>query len=120
MSKIVQAVNTIILNQKKITEVTRGRSGTQTFFLYDDKYVWSIAESDGEYILWFYPKGELSILADYEGFEWDEVPMVRYSTGELGTREAKATFAELYSVIKEKVYGVDDVLNDIIEQDIPF
>ena len=120
MSKIVQAVNTMISNQKKITEVTRSALGSETFFLYDDKYLWSIAESEGEYNLWFYPNGELSILAGYEGFEWDNVPMVRYSTDELGTREARATFAELYSLIKEKVYGVDEVLNDIIEQDIPF
>ena len=120
MSKIVQAANAMISSQKKITEVTRSRIGDEIFFLFDNKYVWSIVESEGDYVLWFYPKGDLINLASYEHYDWDSVAMIRYSTKDLGTKEAFATFAELYNVVNENMYGVNDVLDDIIEHDIPF
>ena len=40
--------------------------------------------------------------------------MVTYKDTEIGTKEAKASFAELHTLIKERVYGVNDVLDDII------
>jgi len=43
--------------------------------------------------------------------------MVVYKDSEIGTREARASFTELYSLLTEKVYGVDEVLDDIIADD---
>jgi len=115
MSKIVQAVNAMISNSKFITEVTRGND--EIFFLYKRKYRWSMARRDDEHVLWFYPGDEsVRSLASRDG-NWDDVEMVVYKDSEIGTREARASFTELYSLLTEKVYGVDEVLDDIIADD---
>jgi hypothetical protein len=113
MSKIVQAVNAMIANPQLITNVIQGQN--EVFFLYKNRYVWSMAKNDDGHRLWFYPGSpDISAYASYEGLEWEGVPMVLYSDKEIGTREAKASFSELYTIIKEKVYGLNDVLDDII------
>jgi len=116
MSKIVQAVNAMINNPKLISKVIQ--SNDELFFLYKKKYKWSMALRDGTHFLWFYP-GEQAIeqLALEEGPDWDDVPMVTYRDSEIGTREAKSSFAELYKLLEEKLYGVNDVLDDIISDD---
>ncbi len=121
MSKIVQAVNSMIVNKNYITDVID--SSKEYFFLYKSKYKWSMADRDDGYHLWFYPgTDKIDWLAAMSSSNWDtNTPMVHYSDAEIGTKEAKASFAELYTVLSEKVYGVDAVLDDIIaDDDIPF
>lgn len=114
MSKVVQAVNAMISNPDHITNVMR--NGRELFFLYKGKYKWSIIKSDEDkYHLYFYPGDEdLERLAYYDGNDWEGTPMVTYSDEDIGTKEAKASFSELYTLIKERVYGVNEVLDDII------
>ena len=114
MSKIVQAVNAMIANPKLITKVIKGER--EIFFLYKEKYKWSMAKNEQGHSLWFYPGTDsLEQLASYEGFDWeDNVPMVFYQDTKIGTKEAKASFAELYTLLNEKVFGVGEVLDDII------
>lgn len=118
MSKIVQAVNAMITNANLITNVIRGQN--EIFFLYKGKYKWSMAKRDDGFWLWYYPgEQKLERLARED---WDEdLPMVTYNDASVGTREAKASFGELHTIIKEKVFGVDEVLDDIIgDSDIDF
>lgn len=114
MNRIVQAVNAMVSNSELITSVVN--SNRETFFLYKGTYKWSIrSDSDEDYILWFYPgNGRIEDLASIEDGNWEGVPMVVYKTAELGTREAIASFSDLYAVVKEKAYGMDSVLDDII------
>lgn len=114
MSKIVQAVNAMISNPSQITSVMK--NGKELFFLYKGKYKWSIGKNDqNEYYLYFYPgREEIQHLAHYEPSDWEGTPMVSYSDTDIGTKEATSTFAELYTQIKERVYGVNQVLDDII------
>jgi hypothetical protein len=122
VSKIVSAVNAMVLNQEKIKPVLLGVSG-EYFFIYQDKYKWSMKKDrDGELWLWFYPHGlALEQLSAMEGDDWERVSMVTYRTPEIPGREATQSFNELFSILKEKVYGMDDVLKDIIDNnDIPF
>lgn len=118
MSKIVSAVNSMASNKEKIGPVMLGR-GDEIFFTYDGKYNWSMTHSNDNYFLFFYPpvsQYTLSQLASVdEPNEWENMPMVRYDAKELGTREAMQTFADLHTIIKEKVYGVDEVLDEIID-----
>ena len=115
MSKIVQAVNSMISHSDKITNVLNGDG--EIFFLYKN-YKWSMAKRDADHYLWFYPNAEsLDSLLQHGPGEWSEVDMVCYKDSDIGTKEAKASFAELYSVVKEKIYGVDEVLDDIISDD---
>lgn len=120
MSKIVQAVNAMISNKQLIKDVLLG--DREVFFRYRNKYKWSIRQTeDGEYILWHYPGGgDLEELAAYIDDDWEGVPMVSYKTSEIGTKEAEASFAELYQIVKERAYGMDEILDDIISDLDPF
>lgn len=117
MSKIVQAVNSMIAHKELISNVLRGDG--EYFFLYKGKYKWSIAKRDNENYLWYYPGPErLEMLCRLEEAEdWENIDMVKYSDREIGTKEAVASFSELFTVVKEKLYRVDDVLDDIISDD---
>lgn len=114
MSKVVQAVNAMISNPTLITNVIP--NGAELFFLYKGKYKWSINKNNkGEHHLFFYPgTEELEDLASTMGEYWEHVPMLGYSDIEIGTKEATASFADLYTLIKERAYGVNEVLDDII------
>lgn len=114
MSKIVQAVNAMITNKHMISDVLQG--SREIFFLYKNKYKWSIRKDDSnEYFLWYYPgRTDLEELSHYDDEDWEGVPMVSYKTSEIGTKEAVASFSELYSILKERIHGMNDVLDDII------
>jgi hypothetical protein len=115
MSKIVQAVNAMISNKKLINSVIAGES--EIFFLYRDKYIWSIRRDpeSNEYLLWYYPGAEdVEQIAGNDGDGWEDVPMVVYKTADIGTKEARASFSELHSIVKERIFGMDEVLEDII------
>ena len=43
-----------------------------------------------------------------------EEKYVKYDSAYIKTREATESFNELYQIIKEKLHGVDIVLDDII------
>lgn len=115
MSKIVQAVNVMIANPSLISNVLKG--DREIFFLYKNRYKWSMDRRDDGHHLWYYPGDddlEYLVGAEIVGGPFEGISMVHYYDGEIGTKEAKASFAELYNVISEKVYGVDKVLDDII------
>lgn len=116
MSKIVQAVNAMISNKHLISNVAQG--ARELFFLYKSQYKWSMwRRDDGEYFLWYYPgKEDLSELTTYGDDDWEETKVVIYKTEDIRTKEARASFAELYGVLKERLYGMDTVLDDIISE----
>lgn len=116
MSKIVQAVNAMITHPELITNVIRGGDEHEEFFfLYKNKYKWSISKRDGDHSLWYYPAEEpLEALASYEGPDWSQIATIMYRDSEIGTKEAKASFSELYTLVKERIYKVNEVLEDII------
>ncbi|MFY9261491.1 MAG: hypothetical protein WAO71_13400 [Gallionella sp.] len=119
MSKIVQAINVMIANPELITNVLSGDG--EFFFLYKGKYKWGITQREQKLFLWFYPGKES--LEELESLShmgaWEGVDMVKYVDAEIGTREAIASFSELYTLIKEKRYGVQEMLEDIIS-DVDF
>jgi hypothetical protein len=126
MSKVVKAINVMISNTERITDVKQGTDPNEIFFVYDKKHKWSILRDDneGEYALFYYP-GDKSIdyLADLPQEAWREfTDMVSYRSSELGTKEALDSMKELYTILSEKVYGMDEVLEDIIstDLDLPF
>lgn len=119
MSKIIQAINAMISNPSLISSVQG--SDLLIFFLYKEKYKWSIFKSgNGVHTLQFFP-GDISIqeLVSADEYQWDFIEKVSYNDNEIGTKEAKASFAELYTTVSERRYGLNDVLEDIIS-DTPF
>lgn len=114
MSRIVQAVNAMIENKSKISDVLE--AGPELLFSYKGSYVWGILNypQTSSYQLFFYPGwSETGPLRDEMSLNGD-VKMVSYSDQEIGTKEAKSSFAALYQVVSEKIHGVDKVLDEII------
>ncbi len=118
MSKIVTAVNVMISNPDLITNSIQGSMDSECFFKYDKKHLWSIIDSEnGNFTLHYYPGNQdIEKLASIPEEFWHEanINSVAYSTTTLGTKEAKDSFKELNSIVREKVFGMDDVLSEII------
>jgi len=145
MSKLIQAINTMIINSDKISEgiVYKG----EYFFRYMS-YVWSIKPSDFNrdyFILTYYPNysSVLNLKADMQNkadmhlgttvksinkspseklrdkllnYTSDIKPagIVTYNSESYKTKEAIESFRDLYKTVSEKLYDVDNVLDDII------
>ena len=115
MSRIVKAINAMISNPDKITKVMK--HGNAIYFEYGKKYKWSIFRDDNDdYIMCYYPgSGSLeSLIAPPMILSHENVV---YSSKDIGTREAYASFRELYTMLNEILYGVNDALDDIIGED---
>ncbi len=120
MSKIVAAINAMISRAENISNVIE--TSQMYFFLYKGIYKWSIRQMSSDYALYYYPEAtDLSTIASAWGgnYNWENIIYVIYSTEEYKSQEAVESFQELYKIVQEKLYGVDDVLKQIIE-DLPF
>lgn len=115
----------MVSNPDKITNVLK--NGDEFFFLYKEKYKWSISIYVDRYYLHYYPEKtlprsieELARL-DSQDFEYLQGSYITYSTDEYKSQEAKESFRELYTIVKEKVLDIDKTLQDIIDDDnVPF
>lgn len=120
MSKIIEAINVMASNKDNIDMVLQGDHQSEIFFRYGKKHKWSIIKNDaGEYYLHYYPgKHNLEEMASWQPEDWHEFNgMVSYNSKDLGTKEARESLGELYTLVKEKVYGMEEVLDDIISSD---
>ncbi len=119
MRRIITAINAMISNPDLITDSTQGVMDSEIFFKYDVKHLWSIIKDDKKYVLHYYPRrNDLSNLASSPEEYWtqENIKSVYYSSDILGTKEAVDSLSELQSIVQEKVYGMDDVLDDIISK----
>lgn len=115
MSKIVQAVNAMIVGAHLISDVQI--VGKEIFFVYNVTHKWSIEKREDGFHLWYYPGGEhIDELVERAviGLGFDGVKMMHYFDKELGSKEAKDSFSELYTTVSEKAYGMDSILDEII------
>ena len=121
MSKIIVAMNAMIEFKEEITNVLKASSG-EYFFLYKNKYKWSMSKSDSKVRLFFYPDDEsLEQLAVADEFDWEQIDMVSYSSEDYRASEAVQTFFTLFNIVSEKAFGMDEVLDKIIQDmEIPF
>ena len=116
--KIIEAVNTMISNSDKITEVYK--NDKELFFLFNKKYKWSIIKRDENFLLFLYPKDDFTIeqLSSRDDLDFSNYNnFITYTSEEIKTREATESFAELYQIINSKVLGADQILDDIINMD---
>lgn len=120
MSKIVQVVNTMLNNPSKITNVQKKHD--VIFFNYIHEQLWGIFKQDNDQIiLSIYPQKDLPItvndLVNMDDLDWKLTPptSIAYSSESLKASEALESFTELYKVIIEKLYGIDDIFDQIIQ-----
>ena len=112
MSKIIQVINAMITNERKIGKVVKKEK--EFYFLYDNKYKWSINNTDdGDYILYFYAGAE-TIEELSKNPDWNFVQYVTYSSKDFNSQEALESFKELYQVVGTKLYGLDQIFDDIL------
>ncbi|MGB0467626.1 MAG: hypothetical protein ACPGF7_08880 [Pontibacterium sp.] len=123
MNKIIKAIKVMVSNPEKITGAVKGQHETECFFRYDEKHHWSILETnDKHYFLNYFPdQPNLNSLASIPDESWQELSpnSVVYNTKDLAAKEAIDSSRELYSIVNEKLYGMDHVLDDIINGNIP-
>ena len=120
MSKIVQVVNTMLNNPSKITNVQKGHD--LIFFNYIHEQLWGISKQDNDQIiLSIYPQKDLPIavkdLVNMDDLDWKLTPpiSIAYSSESLKESDALESFTELYRVMIEKLYGIDDIFDEIIQ-----
>ena len=117
MSKIVTAINAMLSHPELITNVQKGNHSSELYFLYNDTYKWSINKSQkGVFYFVFYPGEEkLEDMATWPDEAWDDFDgYVSYNSRDLGAKEAHDSLSELYTTVQEKIFGMDQVLDDII------
>lgn len=128
MSKIVQAVNSMIEKENKITSVKRvvdTDHDTTYFFTYNNKYLWAVRkDTDENYWLAYFPAGpaQAGEAMDECRRNWrqGEIDMVSYFSPELRTQEATESFAALHRIVEERLYGMNEVIDDILGDEFPF
>jgi len=118
MNKVIQAVNSMIVNKEKISSAGWVPDSEWILFLYNNKHKWAMKKNNEEYLLLFLKTDEsLNKIRDVT--EWEYIPSISYSSQKMGTKEAVASFNELYKILEEKVLGIEEVLDEIIA-DNPF
>lgn len=88
------------------------------FFIFDKKYKWSsVKRGDDHFALFYYPgRQSIESLAGMRDEDWVEFNhMVSYNSKDMGTKESYDTFRDLYMLVNGMKYGMDKVLDDIIE-----
>lgn len=111
--KIIQVINAMISNSEKISNVLKNDS--EYFFLYNEKHKWSIKQNNDSYILFFYPTPNFTIEELANQIDWSNFnEIISYRSDEIKTREAIESFSELYQIVSEKLYGIDDIFDEII------
>lgn len=113
--KVIQVINTMIANSSKISNVIK--NDTEYFFVYDKKHKWSISkgEETDEYYLHFYPTNDMNIEQLSKFSNWQSYSgFITYKSQEIKTKEAIESFSELYQTVVGKVFGVDDIFDEII------
>lgn len=119
MDRIIQVINTIIENKASITGAAK--QGVVYYFLYNYKHIFSIHEASKGGVLYFnvYPSPDYSIdkiIAIRASLDpkMDDIPVITYSSADYKTIEGQESFRELLILIKSKLYDVESVFNDIL------
>ena len=117
MAKIVQVINAMITNEKDISNVIENNE--EYYFLYNQSHKWSIRkkpedDEDG-YSIHYYPDKDDTLEGLASTKDWLSKKYVTYKSQDIKTREADETFRELYQLVSNKIYGIDDIFNEIIK-----
>ncbi|OXB20234.1 hypothetical protein B0A80_19245 [Flavobacterium tructae] len=120
--KIVLVINAMITNKEKISNILLDQQ--EIYFLYNNKYKWSIEKVvenwSNQYELNFYPKNPDAIVEDdlediiYKKRHGSILNVATYSTSDLKGTETYESFKELYQLLIDKFYGIDDMFEDIL------
>jgi len=114
MSKILKAVDAMVDSEELITDVKALQE--TLFFKYNQTYVWSIQKELGDYFLIYYVNHSevKEVIDSIKYMPNDPGPYISYSSKDYKSTESGDNFGELYQIVKEKLYNIDTVLDNII------
>ncbi|WP_135604953.1 hypothetical protein [Methanococcoides sp. NM1] len=114
MSKILKAVDAMFNSEELITDVKTLQD--TLFFKYNQTYVWSIQKELGDFYLIYYVNHDevKNVIDAIKYMPNDPGPYISYSSKDYKSTENGDNFAELYQIVKEKLYNIDTVLDNII------
>jgi hypothetical protein len=108
--RIQLVIQKMLDEHKKIKSVVRDndaieQGGEEYYFTYpDDKYLWSVMkDSGGDNYIFFYPSKD------------DKSNFLRFGSEELNTLSIQK-LKYLFTEVRGKIFGFDDVLDDILGQ----
>jgi hypothetical protein len=114
--RIIAAMNAMIENKSMIDAIYPiSHIVLEGFvFEYKKKYKWAIIfdRNDDEYFLIFYANTFES--TEHLALQYPTTSTAVYSTEEYKDRESVQTFKELFQTVRNKLYGIDAMLDDII------
>ena len=116
MNKIIQVINTMITNLEKITNVIVSKDD-EFFFIYNNKHKWSIIQNEHNQSisLFLYPEKDIKLEQLAFDVDFNEYKkFITYDSEDFKSKEVIESFEELMSIVKNKIYGVDDILDDIL------
>ena len=114
MNKILEAMKKMASKPDNITSVTKSNDN-EIFFMYNNKYCWGMLRNKrgDQLTLYYYPYGDPSDLIHVS--DWEDVEMRSYSENDFTEPEANSIFEALYAVLDGKLYDLDSVLNEILD-----
>lgn len=112
-SKIVQAINSMIQNNEYLDDVAL--SDGEFYFRYKN-YIWSIKREEDGFFLYYYPgfTEVRSVITSNMTGQLTPDSVAVYRSADIKTREAIESFSELHKIVKDKMFNMDKVLDDII------
>lgn len=119
MNKIIQVINTMISNSGRISNVLAAQQD-EYFFIYNEKHKWSIMETkeDPDNItLFLYPDENIKLeTLAYDTDFGTYNKFVTYRAEDFKSSEVIESYRELLKVVKDKIYGIDEILDDILNE----
>lgn len=125
MDKIIPTMQAMLKHPENISDVCVGTEShvEEYFFVYGDKYKWSISQAeDGSYNLYYYalPQFTIKKIAGMR-IEEQQPNLMWFTSKNFPGKEQQLAFADLYKVVKAKLFNIDAVMEDIIGDDLtPF
>lgn len=113
--KVIEAAKLMIRDYRGMQEIVQ--MNTEFYFKFRN-HTFSILKSEEDYTFFIYPKWDLdtsSLAAEFEFNPSDEIKAVPFNSSITG-EEGKAIFAKLYQAVESKDAGVDEILDDILDE----
>jgi len=125
MDKIIPTIQAMVKHPQNISDVCTGcENKDEYFFLYNKKYRWSISQSeaDGSFNLFYYAAPNMTIeeIASVPSDAQQEY-LLWFSSKNFPSKEQQLAFSDLLKIVREKLFNIDAVMEDIIGDDsVPF
>lgn len=113
--RIAEVLKTMLRNKELISRPIYKKEEREFYFLYDQKYKWSIltSPSGAEFTVYIYP-GEENLQQVYD--DWSTAEKISFSTVSLTDYEFRTACRALYEYLRDDYFGVERLFNEILQK----